>query len=104
MDGAIFCTIATGNAIGFLKGTIQAFDELLERAVFLRYFIVICKTNDLSDKDIPVFLNLKLLGSKWVGTVSICDDFMALPGNSLNLSNAIRMVRMQGPTSLDVET
>lgn len=59
VDSAIFCAIAAGGAVGFLKGTIQAFDELLKWAEFLGYFIVIGKTNDLGDEYIPIFLQFK---------------------------------------------
>lgn len=104
VDSTIFRPIPTGNAVGFLEGTVQALNELLERTEFFRHFIVICKTDDLGDEDVPILFELKLLGSKWIGTITIRDKFQALPGNSLNLSNAIRMVRMQGPTSLEVET
>ena len=104
MDSTILCTIAAGNAVGFLESTVQTLDELLERAEFFGYFIAIGKTDDLGDKDFPVFFNLKLLCSKWIGTVAIRNEFKALPGNSLNLSKAMRIVRIQGPTSLEVET
>lgn len=50
VDSAIFCTIAASDPVGFLKGTIQAFDELLERTVFPGYFVTIGKTDDLSDE------------------------------------------------------
>ena len=40
VDSAILCTIAAGNAVGFLERTVQTLDELLERAEFFRYLII----------------------------------------------------------------
>ena len=54
--------------------------ELLERAEFFGYFIAIGKTDDLGDKDFPVFFNLKLLCSKWIGTVAIRNEFKGFAG------------------------
>ena len=34
VDSTILCTIAAGNAVGFLESTVQTLDELLERAEF----------------------------------------------------------------------
>ena len=69
VDRAILCTISAGSAVGFLECRVQSLDELLERAGFFRYFIVICKTNDLGDEDFAIFFNLKLLG------ITISDEF-----------------------------
>ena len=34
VDSTILCTIAAGNAVGFLESTVQTLDELLERSEF----------------------------------------------------------------------
>lgn len=47
----------------------QLLNQLLEWVEFAGYFIVICKSNDLGNKNLPILFNLKLLGSKWLGTV-----------------------------------
>lgn len=81
----IFCTVAAGDAAGFFKGTVQALNELLERAELFGYFIAVCKANDLGDGDVPIFFNLKLLGSKWIGTVTISDEFQGFAREILKL-------------------
>ena len=64
---------------------VQALNELLERAEFFRYFIVICKTDDLGDKDFPIFFNLKLQCSKGIGNVTIRDEFQGFAREVLKL-------------------
>lgn len=53
---------------------IRAYKELLERAEFFRYFIVICKTDGLCDEGFPFLFNLKLQGGMWIGAVIISDE------------------------------
>ena len=36
VDSAIFCAVTAGDAVGLLKCAVQAFNELLEWAKFLR--------------------------------------------------------------------
>ena len=71
VDSTIFRPIPTGNAVGFLEGTVQALNELLERTEFFRHFIVICKTDDLGDEDVPILFELKLLGSQFMGRIVV---------------------------------
>ena len=66
--------------------------------------IVIRQADDLGDEDIPVFLQLELLRGQGIGAVAISNEFQGIARNSLNFSKAMRMVRMQGPTSLEEET
>ena len=85
VDSAVLCTISAGDTVGFLEGTVQALNELFERAEFFRYFIVICKADDLSDKDFPVLFDLELLGSKWIGAVAISDESQGFARELLKL-------------------
>ena len=60
---AIFCAISAGNAVGLPERAVQAFDELFERTELFRDLIIVCQSDDLSDKKIPVLFQLELLGT-----------------------------------------
>ena len=71
------------TAVALVNSSIAApSKEAVDKLV---YFIIICKTDDLSDEDFPIFFNLKLLGSKWIGTVTICDEFQGFARELLKL-------------------
>ena len=46
----------------------QLLNQLLEWVEFAGYFTVICKSNDLGNKNLPILFDLKLLGSKSIPT------------------------------------
>ena len=65
------------DTIGFFEGAVQSFYDLFVWTMFSGNLIIIGQTDDLGDvkfKFFPVFMK-KLLGSKGIGTVSICDEF-----------------------------
>ena len=49
VNSTIVSLVAAGDTVGFLKGAVQAFNDLLERAVLLGNLIVIGKPYDLGD-------------------------------------------------------
>ena len=62
--GSVFRAVAAGDAVRLLKGAVQPFNDLFERPELFGYLIVIGQAEHLSDEDIPVFFQLKLLSSK----------------------------------------
>lgn len=64
MYSTVFRTITACDTVGFSKSTVQALNELLERAELFRDLIIICKTDDPGDEYLPVFFKLELLGGK----------------------------------------
>ena len=103
MDSTVPDPISVGGAAGLFKSAVQAFDELFERPEFYGDLIVIRKPDDLRDEDIPVFSILNCWAARGYAPYPSAMNFRAFPGNSLNLSKAMRMVRMQGATSREVE-
>ena len=105
---AVYCTairtVTAGDTIRFPERTVQAFDHLFEWPEFFGYFVVIGKGDHLRDEYVPAFSILNCWAASGYALYPSAMNFRALPGNSLNLSKAMRMVRMQGPTSLEVET
>ena len=81
--GTILGPVSAGDAVGFFKGAVQAFDDLLEGSEFFRDLIVIGEPDDLGDEDIPFLFKLELLGGKRVCTVSVSDEFQGLTGEFL---------------------
>ena len=75
MDSPVFSSISAGDAVGLFKGAVQAFDELFEGAEFFGDFIVVRKSDDLRDEDLPVFFNLELLGGQRICAVSVRNEF-----------------------------
>lgn len=75
VDGAIVILITTGDAVGFFKGAVQAFNDLFEWTKFFRDFIVVGKSDDLYDEYVPVLFNLVLLGGQRIGAVSVSYEF-----------------------------
>lgn len=68
------------DTIGFFEGAVQPFYDLFVWTMFSGNLIIIGQTDDLGDvkfKFFPVFMK-KLLGSKGIGTVSVCDEFKVL--------------------------
>lgn len=102
--GTVSCTVTTGNTVRLLKGAVESFDKLFERTEFFGYLIVIGQADHLGDKDIPVFLQLELLCSQGIDAVAIGNELQGFAGKFLKFVKAMRMVRMQGPTFLEVET
>ena len=78
VTGTIFRVITAGDAVGFFKRVVQSFDELLERTELFGYLIIIGQADDLSDEDIPVFLQLALLCGQGIGAVAIGNELQGL--------------------------
>ena len=71
--GAVDVIKTVRRSVRSLIGTIQSFNHLLERAEFFGYFIVVGKSNYLSDFKLKGFTKLveKLLGSERIGAVAV---------------------------------
>ena len=87
------------RSVRSLIGTVQPFDHLFERTKFFGYFIVVGKSNYLSDFKLKFFTKLveELLRCKRVGTIAVTIKRKFF-GSSVKWRKAILMARMQGPT------
>ncbi len=77
---AIFCAISAGNAVGLPERAVQAFDELFERTELFRDLIIVCQSDDLSDKKIPVLFQLELLGRQGISAVAVRNELQCPAG------------------------
>ncbi|MPN60662.1 hypothetical protein SDC9_208393 [bioreactor metagenome] len=59
----IISAITTSYTVRSFEGAIKTFNLLFKRAMFLSYSIIISKANNLSNINIPIFFNFKLLSS-----------------------------------------
>lgn len=85
VHGSILGTVAAESSVGFLEGTIESFNDLFKGTELFGDLIIVGKANDLSDKDIPVLLQFKLLCSKGIGTVAVSNEAKGFAGEFLEL-------------------
>ena len=71
--GAVDVIKTVCRSVRSLIGTVQPFDHLLERTKFSGYFIVVGKSNYLSDLKLEFFAKLmeELLGGERVGAITV---------------------------------
>ena len=85
VQSAVFCTVATESAVSFFECTVEPLYDLFERPILLGYCIVIGQSDYLCDEDIPVLLELELLRSKRVSTVTVSNEFQSFGGEFFKL-------------------
>ena len=73
--GTLIVVIAAGYAVGGFKRTVETLDHLFERAELFGDFVLVCKSDDLSDIKAELLTELveELLGRKRIGAVAIGD-------------------------------
>ena len=73
--GTLIVVIAAGYAVGGFKRTVETLDHLFERTELFGYFILVRKSDNLSDVKTEVLTELveELLSRKRIGAVSIGD-------------------------------
>jgi len=99
MDSSVFISISAGDEVGLFNGAVQAFDELFEGAEFFGDFKSFASPMTCVMKTSQSFSILNCWAARGYALYPSAMNFRDLPGNSLNLSKAMRMVRMQDPTS-----
>ena len=76
----IFCAVSACDTVGLLERAVQSLDKLLKRTELFRDLIIIGQTDDLGDKNIPVFFQLELLGSQRIGAVAVRNELQGFAG------------------------
>ena len=73
--GTLIVVIAAGYAVGGFERTVETLDHLFERAELFGDFVLVCKSDDLSDIKAELLTELveELLGRKRIGAVAIGD-------------------------------
>lgn len=85
VHGAILGTVSAEGAVGFLEGSVESFNDLFKGTELFGDLIVVGKADDLSDKDIPVLLQFKLLCGKRIGTVAVGNEAQGFAREFLEL-------------------
>ena len=73
--GTLIVVIAAGYAVGGFERTVETLDHLFKRAELFGDFVLVCKSDDLSDIKAELLTELveELLGRKRIGAVAIGD-------------------------------